>query len=185
MLTGADMIPRLSKIVLLAAVTFFFLLVFLNNGVLDYRGNYEFVRHVLSMDTTGEHGQLWRAIRPSGPDAANHWIYHAFYWTIIACEVTTGVLCGWGTWKLWRARHASAEVFNAAKDVAICGLTLSLLQWFTISLTIGAEWFLMFLSREWDAQGSAFRMFGCLGIILIHLNQENRDLPAKTATKAA
>jgi predicted small integral membrane protein len=75
------MIPRLSKIILLAAVTFFFLLVFLNNGVLDFRGNYEFVRHVLSVDTTGEHGQLWRV------------------------------------------RGASTDVFNAAKDTAICGLT--------------------------------------------------------------
>ena len=172
---------RFSKIILLAAVGFFFLLVFLNNAILDYRGNYEFVRHVLSMDTTGEHSQLWRAIRPEGPEADNHWIYHAFYWTIISVEVTTGILCSLGALRLWRVRTASGETFNAAKDLAIYGLTLSLLQWFTISLTIGGEWFLMFLSKGWDAQGSAFRMFACLGIILIYLAQENRDVkPARS-----
>lgn len=176
---------RYTKIILLAAVSFFFLIVFLNNGILDYRGNYEFARHVLSMDTIDpNHPQIWRAIRPAGPEAENHWIYHAFYWAIIATEVATGILCSLGTARLWRARHASGEAFNAAKATAIYGLTLSLLQWFTISLTIGAEWFLAFLSNGWDPQNSAFRMFGCLGIILIYLSLENRDLkPDPVSTK--
>jgi predicted small integral membrane protein len=173
---------RTSKIILLAAVAFFFFTVFLNNVVLDYAGNYEFVRHVLSMDTVDPtYPEIWRAIRPGGTAPQNHWIYHAFYWAIIATELATFILCTLGATRLWRARHASATTFNAAKATAIYGLTLSLLQWFTISLTIGGEWFLMFLSKGWDAQGSAFRMFACLGIVLIYLALEDKDAPAPSA----
>lgn len=177
---------RLSKTILLAAVAFFFFVVFLNNAVLDYAGNYEFVRHVLSMDTVDPtYPELWRAIRPGGTVPQSHWIYHAFYWAIIATEASTGILCGLGAARLWRARHAPAATFNAAKSTAVYGLTLSLLQWFTVSLTIGGEWFLMFLSKGWDAQGSAGRMFACLGIVLIYLALEDKDAPAPVTTPAA
>ena len=56
------MILRLAKIVLLAAVGFYYTLVVFNN-LTDYGSNYQFVHHVLLMDTTfhGNHG-MWRGI---------------------------------------------------------------------------------------------------------------------------
>src|SRR6266478_2868683 len=53
---------RVSKAVLVLAVALFYTILVLNN-ITDYGSNYEFVRHVLMMDSTfpGNHG-MWRAV---------------------------------------------------------------------------------------------------------------------------
>ena len=45
------MITRIAKMLLLAGVALFYTLVVFNN-LTDFNSNYQFVRHVLSMDTT-------------------------------------------------------------------------------------------------------------------------------------
>ena len=45
------MVTRISKIALLAGLALFYTLVVFNN-LTDFDSNYQFVRHVLSMDTT-------------------------------------------------------------------------------------------------------------------------------------
>jgi hypothetical protein len=77
---------RVCKALLLAAMGFFFLLVVFNN-ITDFDSNYQFVRHVLMMDSTfpGNRG-MWRAI--SSPA-----IHLLFYGSIIAWEVLNAVLC--------------------------------------------------------------------------------------------
>jgi predicted small integral membrane protein len=169
---------RLCKIALVAAVGFFLLVVVLNNAVFDYPSNYGFVQHVLSMDTlfSGE-TQTWRAFRDPVAGRHGYWLHHAFYWTIIAWEAGTGALCFAGARKLWLGRRADAATFNRAKDLATIGLAVSLLQWFTAFLTVGAEWFLMWQSKSWNGQDAAFRMFACIGIVLLFLNQRDEELP--------
>ena len=53
---------RVSKTVLVFAIAVFYTILVLNN-ITDYGSNYEFVRHVLMMDSTfpGNHG-MWRAV---------------------------------------------------------------------------------------------------------------------------
>jgi predicted small integral membrane protein len=156
------MILRLSKISLLLAVALYYLLVTFNN-LTDYNSNYQFVHHVLLMDSTfpGNNG-LWRALPQTG-------LQTAFYWSIIAWESTTCALCCWGAIALIRSIFASVAAFQQAKSVAICALTLGCLLWFVAFLTVGGEWFLMWQSRTWNGQDAAFRMFACLGIILVYL----------------
>ena len=171
--------PRLCKIALVAAVGFFFFVVTLNDALLDYRGNYALIQHILSMDTlnTGEQ-HAWRALRSPVTEAGNYWVYHLFYCTVILWNAATGVLCFLGAWRLWSARGAAAAVFNAAKGLAFTGLTLNLLLWLVALMAVAGEWFLMWQSKEWNEQDSAFRMFACLGIVLIFLALEDRELPA-------
>jgi predicted small integral membrane protein len=156
------MILRICKIGLVAAVAFFLSLVVFNN-LTDYFSNYHFVEHVLSMDTTfpGNNG-MWRAIRSADADTL-------FYWSIILWEAVTGVLCWWGAINLLRTLKGGAAVFNRAKSIAIAGLTLSLLQWFVAFISVGGEWFLMWQSKIWNGQEAAFRMFTCIGIVLVLL----------------
>ncbi|MBC8009656.1 MAG: DUF2165 domain-containing protein, partial [Burkholderiales bacterium] len=92
-----------------AASAFFFLIVVLNNAVLDYPSNYQFVNHVLAMDSlfSGE-AQRWRAIPDPTPADGTFWFHHLFYWTIIAWEAAAGVLCAAGAWKLWKKLKAPA-----------------------------------------------------------------------------
>ena len=156
------MILRLSKIALLAAVALFFTLVVFNNTT-DYDSNFQFVRHVLMMDSTfpGNRG-MGRALNPT-------WIHTLFYCSIITTEAVTGLLTWFGVVQLLRSRHATRPVFQRAKSVAIASLTLGCLLWFGAFLSIGGEYFLMWQSKTWNGQDAAFRMFVILALILIFL----------------
>jgi predicted small integral membrane protein len=162
---------RICKLALVAAVAFFLTLVVFDN-LTDYGSNYHFVEHVLSMDTTfpDNHGK-WRALHSGIADTL-------FYGTIIAWEAATAILCWWGTTNILRNLKTTASRFHRAKNLAVAGLTLSLLQWFVAFLSVGGEWFLMWQSKIWNGQDAAFRMFACIGIILILLVLPDADLPA-------
>jgi predicted small integral membrane protein len=153
-------VARWAKILLLAAIALFFTLVAFTN-ITDFGTNYQFVHHVLAMDTTfpGNH-TLWRAIHSPA-------IQLSFYIGIILWEVLNAVL-GWaGAIALFHARHASAETFTSAKSIGTIALAGGLLLWFLAFTTIGGEWFLMWQSRDWNGQRAAFRMFTTEALVLI------------------
>ena len=85
-----------------------------------------------------------------------------------------GVLCAWGSYALWRNR-AQAISFNRAKNLAISGLTLGFLLWFTGFMTIGGEWFLMWQSSTWNGQQPAFRFALIILLVLLYVAQEDKD----------
>ena len=156
------MILRLSKIALLAAVAFFFTLVVFNNTT-DYNSNFQFVRHVLMMDSTFPANRgMWRALNPA-------WIHAFFYGSIIATEAAIAVLSWWGVVRLLQARHSPQVDFQRAKDIGIAALTLGCLLWSVAFISIGGEWFLMWQSKSWNGQDAAFRMFTILALTLLYL----------------
>jgi predicted small integral membrane protein len=162
------MILRTAKIVLVFAIGAFYSLVVFNNTT-DYDSNFQFVRHVLIMDSTfpANHA-MWRALsRPA-------W-YTVFYLSIIAWEIVTMFLCWWGGLRLARAFHATAAAFHRAKRVAIVGLALSLLMWLVAFLSVGGEWFLMWQSKTWNGEEAAFRMFTVIGIVLLLVAQTEAE----------
>ncbi len=154
------MMTRTAKLLLLAGIALFYSLVVFNN-LTDFDSNYQFVRHVLSMDSTfpGNHGQ-WRALTAPA-------FHLAFYIGIIAWEIMTTLLLWWGVALLARALRGPAAAFNRAKRVPIAALTLSMLMWLVAFLSVGAEWFLMWQSHIWNGQEAAFRMFAVVGIVLL------------------
>ena len=77
-----------------------------------------------------------------------------------------------------KASHSNGNGFRESKNMAILGLTLSLLLWFVAFLTTGGEWFLMWQSKVWNGQEEAFRMFAIVGIVLIFLVQPEGELSA-------
>jgi predicted small integral membrane protein len=156
------MILRGAKTTLVFAVALYYSLVVFNN-LSDYDSNYQFVRHVLMMDSTfpDNHG-MWRAINSPA-------VHTVFYVGIIGWEIVTMILCWWGGIRLAQALREGATAFHLAKRVAIAGLTLGLLMWLVAFVTIGGEWFLMWQSKTWNGQESAFRMFTIIGIVLVFL----------------
>jgi len=161
------MYTRASKVLLTWAVALFASVVVFNN-LTDYESNYLFVSHVLGMDSTfPENRAMWRAIdSPS--------LHHALYWLIIAVEAGVAVLCWVGGFRLFSSRQ-DASRFNAAKGVAIAGLTLGIVLWFTGFITIGGEWFLMWQSKVWNGQQAAFRLVVILGVVLLYVIQPDRQ----------
>lgn len=156
------MAVRVSKCLLLFSVAFFYTLVVFNNTT-DYNSNYQFVRHVLQMDSTfpGNHG-MWRALNQPA-------IHTIFYLSVILWEIITAILCWWGGVIMVRALKLSAGEFIRAKRPGVVALTLGMLMWSVAFLSVGGEWFLMWQSRTWNGQDAAFRMFVVLGVVLIYL----------------
>ena len=154
---------RAAKIALVFAVGVFYSFVVFNNTT-DYDSNFQFARHVLMMDSTfpGNHA-MWRALsRPA-------W-YTVFYLSIIAREIVTMILCWWGGVRLAQALHSTPAAFHRAKRVAIVGLALGLLMWVAF-LSVGGEWFLMWQSKTWNGQESAFRLVACFLLVTIFVMQ--------------
>jgi predicted small integral membrane protein len=151
---------RAVKLALVFAVALYYTVLVFNNTT-DFDSNYQFVRHVLMMDSTfpGNRG-MWRAL--------NQPAWHTvFYLSIIAWEFVTMILCWWGGWRLARELRGTAVAFGHAKRISIIGLTLALLMWLVAFLTVGEEWFLMWQSKTWNGQEVAVRMFTVIGIVLL------------------
>jgi predicted small integral membrane protein len=162
------MTVRTAKLALVFALAIFYSLVVLNNTT-DYDSNYQFVRHVLMMDSTfpGNRG-MWRAL--------NSPVWHTvLYLSIISWETVSTILCWWGGLMMLRALRQTPAGFRQAKRIAISALTLSLLMWFVVFLSVGGEWFLMWQSKMWNGQDAAFRMFTVIGIILLFVAQPETE----------
>lgn len=153
---------RLAKTALMAAMALFFTLIVFNN-ITDFQSNYQFVHHVLNMDTTfpGNKG-MWRALHPA-------WTHLFFYLGIIAYEALNMALCWWAAAAMFRARNAVPQVFAQARAIGVVALTAGMLLWLVAFLEVGAEWFLMWQSQIWNGQEAAFRMVAIEGILLVIL----------------
>jgi predicted small integral membrane protein len=163
------MIPRLAKIALVAGVAVFYSLIVFNN-LTDFDSNYQFVRHVLMMDSTfpGNRG-MWRAIQSPA-------IHVVFYLSIIAWEIGTAILLWWAAVQMLRQRCAEAGAFRAVQRLATVALTLSLLMWLVAFLAVGGEWFLMWQSQLWNGQEAAARNFTVVGLVLLIVAQPESEL---------
>lgn len=164
------MAVRLSKIALVAAIGLLALIIVINNTT-DYNTNFQYVYHVLAMDTIFPDSTLtWRAIRTPA-------LQHAAYALIIATEATIAALCLVGSGRLLQGISATGDQFNRAKDLATYGLTLAFLFWFVGFMVLGGEWYAMWQSPDWNGQQPAFRFIGCVGLVLIYLSLADGDLP--------
>jgi predicted small integral membrane protein len=162
---------RVAKLVMVACLSAFAFIVAFDN-VTDYDSNFEFVRHVLSMDTTFPgNAELYRAITQPV-------LWHLGYCAIIAGEGLTCVLLGIGAVALWRQRRADAAAFQAAKRFTVLGVTLAFLVWFLGFIVIGGEWFEMWQSQTWNGQQSAFRFYITALAVLLFVHQPDGELPA-------
>jgi predicted small integral membrane protein len=162
-------IARLAKIVIVLVLGAFCLLVAFDN-VTDYRTNYLFVQHVMSMDTTFPGNALmYRSV-------TSPVLWQIAYGLIIATEAATGVLFVAGAGALWQARNAPAAEFNRAKSYAIGAALLGFLVWFFGFMVIAGEWFAMWESYEWNGQEAAFRFYMVVLGVLIFVALPDADL---------
>jgi predicted small integral membrane protein len=158
-----NMRNRYTKTILSAAAACYVALVCFNNTV-DYDANYQFVVHVTSMDDifSREHNG-WRALQAP-------WAHHVLYLVIIAIEYVIAFLLLRGTRSMWLARKADAETFRHAGRYTATGLLLAVLLWFFVFVVVAGEWFLMWQSKTWNGENTAFTLTIVLLLLLIHHN---------------
>ena len=160
---------RLAKVSMIAALAAYAFIVAYDN-IVDYDSNYEFVSHVLSMDTTFPGNALMhRAISDKS-------IWSAAYALIIVLEGLTAFLLVLGTLVLLRRLGAPAEVFNRAKIWAVVGLTVGFGLWFFGFMVIAGEYFAMWQSKVWNGQEAAFRIAIVILGVLIFVSMPDGDL---------
>lgn len=157
-------VMRLAKAAIVAALAAFALIVAYNN-IVDYDSNYQFVRHVLSMDTIFPDS----ALRSRAIDSETVW--RVAYALIIATEAMTGVLLALGAAVLLVRLRAPAKTFNRAKLAAVAGLTLGFCLWFFGFIVVGGEYFAMWQSNTWNGVEGAFRFVTMIlgGLIFLSL----------------
>lgn len=164
-------ITRISKAMLVAAMGLYAGLVAFGN-LTDYGSNFAFVSHVLTMDTIFPDATIgYRAI-------TSELIHHIAYWLIIITEVLVAVFCLLGGARLFVRRTASARDFNRSKTHAIAGLTLGFVLWQVGFMSIGGEWFGMWMSQSWNGLASAFRVFITMLAVLIYVVLPDGEIDA-------
>ncbi len=158
---------RVAKTISVAAIALMSLLIVIGNTT-DYFTNYQFVEHVMKMDTIFPGSAIhYRSINST-------FLFHALYMLIIALEAAMAFCCVKGSWTLFKNIRSSAASFHTAKNWAVAGLIIAISIWFLGFEVIGGEWFAMWQSHTWNGLGSAERIisFVMLVLILLHLKEE-------------
>ncbi|MEJ7683431.1 MAG: DUF2165 domain-containing protein [Segetibacter sp.] len=132
---------RLIKLLFSCAVGLYISLVCFNN-VFDYSSNFPFVNMVAKMgDTFSKEKNGWRSIN-------NSFLHYVLFILIVAWELLIAVLVWLGCFKMISKLRALAIEFKNAKKYTSFGLSLGVLLWFIVFITIGGEWFLMWQSKS-------------------------------------
>jgi len=130
-------------------------------NITDYGTNFDFVSHVLSMDTTNS-DVMWRAIEAD-------WVHHLAYIGVIIWESAAAIVLLCSLWAWLRASRTRS--FDLARRLGTIGLAMILVLFMGGFIAIGGEWFQMWRSTSWNGLEPAFRnsVLAAFGIVLMHL----------------
>ena len=163
---------RVAKIVMVGSLALFALVVAFDN-VADYASNFEFVRHVLSMDTTfPANALLYRRITSPA-------LWNSVYWLIILGEGSTSATLAVAAIFMMRDLRSDGARFNRSKRYAFIGAAVGFLVWFFGFMVVGGEWFQMWQSQAWNGQEAAFRFYLTILAVMIFVNQKDDDLTVR------
>jgi predicted small integral membrane protein len=139
----AQVQKRLALFVAVAGSGLLTLLIAFSN-ITDYATNFEFVKHVLSMDTIFENSTVkYRSISSDG-------LHHAAYVFIIVLETAMAYFFITSSIQMYFQLKSEKVQFNAAKKNAYLGIALGIILWFIGFTVVGGEWFSMWQSADWN-----------------------------------
>lgn len=142
---------RLALFVAVAGSGLLTLLIAFSN-ITDYATNFEFVKHVLSMDTIFENSTVkYRSVTADG-------LHHAAYVFIIILETAMAYFFITASIQMYLQLKNEKDQFNAAKKNAYIAIALGLLLWFIGFTVVGGEWFSMWQSTDWNGLDPADRI---------------------------
>lgn len=144
-------------------------IVFIGN-VTDYNTNFQFVSHVLRMDTIFPDSKIhYRSIQSPV-------FHHVVYIFIIILELIIGILAWMSCWKMGKHFKSEFRVFHAQKKLGIAAIFVGIFLWFVIFQMGGGEWFAMWQSSEWNGMQSASRVTTFLLLSLIVLQMPDTPI---------
>ena len=169
LLSSPALLLRAAKTAMVAATAVLFSIIAFGN-ITDYGTNFAFVQHVMSMDTLLPTTTItYRAI-------TSPVLHHIAYNIIIATEILIALLCWLSVLALLRTLRAATEQFRRTKSLAIAGLALGFLLYQFGFITIGGEWFGMWMSQHWNGEPDAFHYLMIMIALLIFVTMPEGDV---------
>ena len=165
--THSEPLQRFAELILKAVIALsigaFGLLVGYGN-IVDYDTNWQFVKHVLAMDSFED----W--FDPAVVQAraiTSPVVQTIFYFAIILGEMVVGLLFVAGGLLILISAFSENSP-SLGKILVVMGAIVAILVWHTGFAVVGAEWFAMWAS-QWNGQDKAytFATFILLGVLYI------------------
>ncbi len=168
-LAGLGTLPVACTVV--TAINALYILLVAIGNITDFDTNFEFVKHVLAMDTTNfgapageglDPQVMWRAI-------ANPGVHLIAYLLLIVWESLTAIVLLAATARWLGAR--TSRSFDTPRRLSTVGFLMIVILFFGGFITIGGEWFQMWRSDAWNGLDPAFRnaTLALFGLVLVHL----------------
>jgi predicted small integral membrane protein len=136
------------------------------NNVSDYGTNFQFVKHVLEMDTIFPNSNvMYRSIHQD-------WFHHLAYCFIISLEGAISSFLLFGAYQITASINRATEHFHRSKKYAYLGIALGIVLWLIGFMVVGGEWFSMWQSSSWNGLDSSdriltFFVFTYLALVLV------------------
>lgn len=138
-------------------------------NVFSYDINFEYIKHIMSMDTTFLHPKLmWRAV-------SNPIFYHLAYFFLIILELIASIFLWIGVITVFKNLYQSTDKFEHAKQWGRAGLLLALFIYSFLFFTIANEWYSSWQSNIWNAKAIATPFIILFGITYLIFNQGERE----------
>lgn len=132
-----------------AMLAAYYLVVAFDN-VTNPASNWAFIQGVISGDgVPADSGFAWRFTEAT-------WFQVAVYVAVIAGEGVAGVLLAVGAVRGWRSR-AEAGAWGESQVPTVVGAGLGLGVFFLGFITIGGNWWVMYLNDDWNGLTPAFQ----------------------------
>ena len=156
---------RTTKILLILAVVAWGAIGALLN-VLEWDGTLASVSAATSMSTFEGGAESWQATS----NALVMWLGAIF---IAGSKAAAGIFCAIGAVRMWQARTAEAQIFSAAKELALVGCAIAVFMLFAGFIVVAESWFEMWRSELLRGLSleSAFRYAGMIALIAIFVAQ--------------
>ncbi|WP_284125704.1 DUF2165 family protein [Parerythrobacter aestuarii] len=92
---------------------------------------------------------------------------------VFTLEIAAGVLCWWGAWKMWQARNAGADEFNATKSIAKLGLGCAIANWWGLFQVIAVAGYQLWQMPNGAGPDHGSWVFGAMSMLsLIYLSMK-------------
>lgn len=167
-MTSAESLRRMQfvlKAILALSIGLFGLIVGYTN-IVDYDSNWQFVSHVLAMDSFES---FFDSTSIQDRAITNESVQRAFYTMIIAGELVTGALFAIGGALLAMSAVRGGDA-TVGKIAVVGGAVVAILIWYTGFAVIGSEWFAMWAST-WDGQMKAYTFAGFILLAVLYITQ--------------
>lgn len=94
---------------------------------------------------------------------------------ILGMEFVIAFFLWMGSIGMIRSYNSDSGSYFKSKSKTTTGLALGVLLWFTMFITVGGEWFLMWQSEKWNALPTAFSLTIIFLLLLIFHQQRDHD----------